>query len=276
MPVRRTLLALAVTIAAPTVFAQTPLAAPQPAAAAPIPVFEVISVKQDKPAQMTQTWTANIKPDGYAAKGITLMYLLMYAYDIRPKYRVIGAPTWSDENRYDIQAKVGDADVAAFQELNFPQRIALVQQVLTERFKLKVHRETKVHPIYSLVVVRQGVLTEAPPRADGVKPFAMRPGRGDRAGQMVVTDFSLPALAANLSGILGRTVIDNTGLNGQYHADLHWTPDRWSSMGSDPAANTQELSIFTALQEQAGLKLVPTEGPVECLVIDHVELPSEN
>ena len=276
MPMRRTLLVLAVALGASTVFAQTPPPAPQPNATGPMPVFDVISVKQDKPAQITKMWTANIQPDGYSAEGITLIYLLMYAYDISPSYRVIGAPSWSDETRYDIRAKVSDADVAAFQKLSFPQRRAMVQQVLTERFKLKFHWETKVHPVYALVVARQGVLTEAPPRADGAKVFTMRPGRGDRAGQMVVTDFNLPTLAANFSGMLGRVVIDNTGLTGQYRADLHWTPDRGSSMGSDPAANAPELSIFTALQEQTGLKLVPTHGPVECLVIDHVELPSEN
>jgi len=271
MPIRRTLLVLGVTIAASTVFAQTPLSAPQPTTTAPVPVFEAISVKHDTAAESTETWTGNIQPDGYAAQGITPMYLLMYAYNVTPNYRVIGAPSWLDENRYDIQAKVGEADLAAFQKLRFSQRRAIVQQVLTERFKLKVHWETRVQPIYSLVVDREGVLTDAPPRADGVKVFAMRPGRGDRAGQMVLTDFSLPALADNLSGMLGQMVIDNTGLTGQYHADLHWI---WDSRVR--GGNASEQSISSALQEQGGLKLVPGEGPVKFLVIDHVELPSEN
>jgi uncharacterized protein (TIGR03435 family) len=196
------------------------------------------------------------------------------AYKIAPNYRIIGAPAWWDENRYDIQAKVGDSDLPAFQKLPYPQRDAMVQQVLTERFKLQVHREVRTLPIYSLVVTRQGVLTEAPTPPDG-KPvgMGMRPGRGDRTGQMVMTDFTTAFLAANFSGMLGRKVVDNTGLTGQYHADLHWTPDRGSGAGSDSAT---DLSIFTALQEQVGLKLVPTKGPVEVLVIDHVELPSEN
>jgi uncharacterized protein (TIGR03435 family) len=76
--------------------------------------------------------------------------------------------------------------------------------------------------------------------------------------------------------MLGRVVVDNTGLTGHYHADLHWTPDRGSSSESNLASDAPELSIFTALQEQVSLKLVPTKGPVEVLVIDHVELPSEN
>jgi uncharacterized protein (TIGR03435 family) len=270
MLIRRTLLVLAVTIAAPTVFAQALLSAPQPTATSLVPIFEAISVKHDTPAESTKLWTGNIHPDGYSAQGITPMFL-MYAYNVAPNYRVIGAPSWWDENHYDIQAKVGEADLAAFQRLSFPQRNAMVQQVLTERFKLKVHWETRVQPIYSLVVDREGVLTDAPPRADGVKVFAMRPGRGDRAGQMVSTDFSLPALADNLSGMLGRMVIDDTGLTGQYHADLHWT---WDSRVR--GGNASEQSISSALQEQGGLKLVPGEGPVKFLVIDHVEFPSED
>ena len=93
---------------------------------------------------------------------------------------------------------------------------------------------------------------------------------------MVFTDFTTAVLAANLSGMLGRMVINDTGLTGRYHADLHWTPDRGMSAGGDPAGAAPELSIFTALPEQLGLKLMPTKGPVEVLVIDHVELPSEN
>ena len=274
MPFRRTALLLAAIVAASPAVAQAPPPPSHATATAPMPSYEVISVKQDKPAQIAQMWSASIQPDGYSAKGITLMYLLMYAYKISPNYRIIGAPGWWDENRYDIQAKVGDSDLPAFQKLPYPQREAMLQQVLTERFMLKVHREVRTQPIYSLAVARQGVLTEAPPPLDG-KPvgMGMRPGRGDRAGQRVMTDFTTASLAANFSGMLGRVVVDNTGLAGQYHADLHWTPDRGPGAGSDSAT---DLSIFTALQEQVGLKLVPTKGPVEVLVIDHVELPSEN
>lgn len=277
MPIRRAVLFLAAIGAAPVAIAQAlPTATQSNPTTAPMPVYEVISVKLDNPDQAPQMW-ASLQPDGYSAKGISLMFLLMYAYKIAPDYRIIGAPAWWNDNRYDIQAKVGDSDLPAFQELPYPQRDAMVQQVLTERFKLKVHRETRIQPIYSLVVARQGVLTEAPPPADG-KPvgMGMMRGRGDRAGQMVFTDFTTAVLARNLSGMLGRMVVDNTGLTGQYHADLHWTPDRGPRAGSNPGVDAEELSIFTALPEQVGLKLVPTKGPVEVLVIDHVELPSEN
>ena len=270
MSVRRTLLLFAAVLVAPTTHAQTPPLAAQPAATS-VPVFEVVSVKQDK---IAVGWRSATPPDGYTANGITLMYLIMDAYGIRPNYRVIGAPSWWDDTRFDIQAKVADADMPALQKLDYHQRASMIQQILTDRFKLKVHRETKIQPIYSLVVIKQDALTAAPPPADG-KPVGMgwRPGRGDRAGQMVATNLTTGWLAAQLSGALGRMVVDNTGLTGTYQADLHYTPD--TPAGSQAGSDTS-LSIFTAVEEQLGLKLVPTKGPVECLVIDHVEMPSEN
>jgi len=272
MPLCRMFLLLTAVLIAPIAQAQTPPPGDQPGAAV-LPAFEVVSVNQNKTAQ---SWSVSTPPDGYNATGATLMTLILNAYDIRPNYRVIGAPSWWDDRRFDIQAKVSDADIPTLQKLNYRQRAPMVQQILTDRFKLKVHREVKILPIYSLVVVKQGVLTEAPPPTDG-KPVALglRPGRGARAGQLVATNLTTAWLAAQLSGIMGRMVVDNTGLTGTYSADLHWTPDN-QIMANSQAKSDTSLSIFTAVEEQLGLKLVPTKGPVECLVIDHVEMPSEN
>jgi len=92
---------------------------------------------------------------------------------------------------------------------------------------------------------------------------------------LVATKLTTVWLAAQLSSTMGRMVVDNTGLTGTYSADLHWTPDN-QLMASGQAESDTSLSIFTAVEEQLGLKLIPTKGPVECLVIDHVEMPSEN
>lgn len=268
MLLRRTLLLLTAALFAQTAHAQTP----PPVDSTPIPNFEVVSVRQDKSAL---GWSVSTPPDGYTAKGITLMHLLMGAYNIMPNYRIIGPPAWWDDTRSDIQAKVSDSDIPRLQKVDFRQRVAMVQQILADRFKLRVHREARTQPIYSLVVVKQGVLTEVPAPADGM-PVAMgwRRGRGDRAGQMVATNLDTRWLAAELSGILGRMVVDNTGLTGTYRADLHYTPDPPAPNGQPDSDNS--LSIFTAVEEQLGFKLVPTKGSVECLIIDHVELPSEN
>jgi len=267
MAIRRTLL-FAVVFAAPVALAQTPPAQP---AAPSVPAFEVISVRQDK---TSLGWSSSTPPDGYTAKGIALMFLIEDAYNIRPNYRIIGAPNWWQDTKFDIQAKVADADIPALQKLDYHQRASMLQQILTDSFKLKVHREVNIQPTYSLVVVKQGVLIEAPPSVDGM-PVGMgwRPGRGTRAGQMVATNLTTTWLANDLSGALGRMVVDNTGLSATYHADLHYTPDNKSTTSGE---SDTPLSIFTAVEEQLGLKLVPTKGPVECLVIDHVELPSEN
>ena len=113
MPICRAVLLLAAIGAAPIAIAQALLTAAQSnPTTAPMPGYEVISVKLDNPDRAPQMW-ASLQPDGYSAKGISLIFLLMYAYKITPDYRIIGAPAWWNDNRYDIQAKVGDADLPA-------------------------------------------------------------------------------------------------------------------------------------------------------------------
>jgi len=273
MPIRRTALLLVALIAAPITLAQTSQPTSQPAIAPP-PKFDVISVKLNKAAQ---GWRESATADGYSAKGITLKTLLMEAYGIRPDYRIVGAPGWSNDNRYDIEAKVDDSDVAALQKMDRTQRFAMLQQILTERFNLKAHREDRIQPIYSLVVVKQGRLVESLPSADGKNS-----GGGitrDRSGQFTLkaSNYSMASLAAQLRGTVSRMVVDNTGLTGGYDVKLDWTPDdSVPTSASAKASVSSAPSIFTALEEQLGLKLVPTKGPVEVLVVDHVDTPSEN
>jgi uncharacterized protein (TIGR03435 family) len=236
-------------------------------ASAEIPTFEVISIRQDKTAP---GWRESITADGYSAHGITLKLLLMEAYGIRPDYRIIGAPGWSDKDRYDVEAKVADSDVAALQKLDAVRRSSMLQKILTDRFKLQAHRENRPQPIYSLIVVKKALLAETRPSPE--KPALITRGR---PGQFTATNLPISQLVAQLSGIMSRMVIDNTGLTGRYEIKLDWTPDDVTA-SSSPPPGASAPSIFTALQEQLGLKLVPTTGPVEVLVVDHVELPSEN
>jgi uncharacterized protein (TIGR03435 family) len=157
--------------------------------------------------------------------------------------------------------------------------------LLTDRFKLKVHRITKELPVYELVVAKND------PKLQPTKEAHDSRNRGMhiRDGRMTATALSMESLAANLSGQTSRVVIDKTGLTGHYDFTLNWTPDQ---RRSDPLASGESSpgprgnsvddggangpSIFTALQEQLGLKLVPQKGPVEILVIDHIEKPSPN
>jgi uncharacterized protein (TIGR03435 family) len=267
------LLTLTATLIAPIAQPQTPLPAPNPPAP-PSLTFEVISIKQNKTPQGYREVTIH---DGYSAVSLPFTVLLYKAYGIPTAYyHTIGAPSWSDNTFYDIQAKVAEADIPAFEKLDYSQRMAMLQQILTDRFKVKIHWETRTEPVFSLVVVKPGVLTETSPSDD--KPTEKMGGSrgygtGALAGQMVARVHTMPWLARVLSGTDGRMVIDNTGLTGHYTADLHWTANPTPSPNSDPDGS---ISLYTALQEQLGLKLVPAKGPVQCLVVDHVELPSEN
>ena len=182
--------------------------------------------------------------------------------------------------RFDINAKIVDMDAGKLKKLTLEERRAMLQQLLENRFHLKVHRQTEVLPLYEMVVAKGG------PKITPVEPVGPDPDadknkkvKGMDRGNMSVSDkqlitheASLDRLALSLSSKLGRTVVDKTGLTGKYDLSLTWSPDDGSTAESDSSAP----SLFTALQEQLGLRLQPAKGPVETLVVDHIEMPSEN
>ncbi|HEX3374198.1 MAG TPA: TIGR03435 family protein [Edaphobacter sp.] len=255
-----------------------------------VPAFDVVSVKPNK----SESGMIRImgKPDGYAASNVSLKMLIQNAYGIREDL-ISGAPSWADSARFDIDAKVAGSDVEALKKLTPEQRRLILQPLLADRFKLKIHTETKQLPVYELVLAKGGSkLKEATPGdtyangfkgPDGIgRGGMMRVGRGQLTAQAVPTT----GLANMLSQQLHRTVLDKTGLTGKYDLELNWTPDQGSDPmfkgpdggqhSSDAAPDSSGPSIFTAVQEQLGLKLQSAKGPVETLVIDHVEMPSEN
>jgi uncharacterized protein (TIGR03435 family) len=254
-----------------------------------VPAFDVVSIKQDKSdSHMIRVRTNS---DGYSATNISLKMLLQTAYGIRQDL-ISGVPGWADSARYDIDAKVAGSDVDALKKLSPEQRRAMLKPVLEERFKLKVHTETKELPVYELVVAKGGSkLKEATPGdtyANGIKgpdgtghAGMMRVGRGELTGQAL----PIASLVNMLAQQLQRTVIDKTGLTGNYDFGLQWTEENSDPMfkgpdggppRTEPAPDASGPSIFTALQEQLGLKLQSTKGPVETLVVDSVAMPSEN
>jgi uncharacterized protein (TIGR03435 family) len=142
----------------------------------------------------------------------------------------------------------------------------MLQSLLADRFQLRVHYESRIQPIYELVLAKGGFKLKPLP-ADHE-----RGGMSGRPGEMILHGMSIADLARSLSmsNEAGRAVVDKTGLTGNYEIDLKWTPD--DQQGTPDAGST----LFTALEEQLGLKLEPAKGPVDTLVIDHVEKPSEN
>jgi len=154
----------------------------------------------------------------------------------------------------------------------------MIQAMLADRFKLLAHHEIREQPVYELVIAKNGPkLQEAKP-AEGSDPGGTVESR---AGQIAAKNVVVSQLVTRLTQTLGRTVVDKTeGLKGKYDFMLIWAPDE---AGSSPSSASSSAppdptgpSIFTAIQEQLGLKLEPAKGPVDCLVIDHLEQPSEN
>ncbi|MGA8593909.1 MAG: M56 and DUF3738 domain-containing protein [Bryobacteraceae bacterium] len=254
------------------------------------PTFDVASIK---PSDSSNPFMSiRDTPGGrYTANGISVKLLIQNAYNVHD-FQISGGPNWINSAKYDIVAKADETSDENAAKLTEDQRDAFrerqrlrLQSLLEERFQLKFHSSTKELPIYALVVAKDGPkIQEAKDGPDKNKGSMMM-----RPGQLTARGLSMFYLAANLSNQVGRVVLDKTGLSGLYDFTLQWTPDR-SQMGSfgggpgpgqegsrmPPPPDPDGPSIFTALQEQLGLKLEPQEGPVEIFVIDHVEKPSEN
>jgi uncharacterized protein (TIGR03435 family) len=255
-----------------------------------LPGFEVASVKPDKSGLGPRIL---LTADGLTATKVTVKFLIKEAYGVEDD-EISGAPNWLDSETYDVDAKVSSADLAALEKLDERQRMHMLQPLLAERFQLKVRRQTKEIPVYALVIAKNGPkLHQAKPGdtyPDGIKgpdgkpggrPGMMTWGRGRLIAQGIPIASLLPPLTQQLE----RTVLDKTGLKGTYDITLLWTPEDQAPMpngaegnrqGSGPAADSSGASIFTAIQEQLGLKLESQKGQVEGLVIENVERPSEN
>jgi uncharacterized protein (TIGR03435 family) len=189
--------------------------------------------------------------------------LITYAYDIKD-YELIGEPRWADIDRYDIAARAQDG-VSLTRDAGRPMMRAL----LADRFHLKAHTETKEMAVYALVVASGGPkFRPSPPGAEKLLTLQSK-GTGS---VMIVTGGDMAQLVGQFSKInrVDRPVIDKTGLTGTYDYKLEWGDE--TSAGADPGA----LSVFTAFQEQLGLKLQPTKAPVQVLIVDHAEKPSDN
>ena len=245
-----------------------------------LPEYDVTSVKKNKSNDgMMRVMNT---PDGFSSTNISLKTLIANAYDIRQDL-ISGGSGWVDSTGFDVEAKVAGTDVETFKKLSPRQRNALLQALLADRFKLKLHHETKVLPMYDMVVAKGGLKLKPlapmqPPAADATKDRDPASHRGMMTmgpGMLKGQGLTVTALANNLSYVVHSTVVDKTGLTGDYDFDLKWTPEDAGPPTDDGSAESS-ASIFTAVQEQLGLKLQATKGPTDTLVIDHAELPSEN
>jgi uncharacterized protein (TIGR03435 family) len=225
---------------------------------------------------------------------LALRRLILNAYGVQD-YQLLGDPPWLASEHYDIQATA--AGNTSVQQMEGP----MLQVLLEERFKLTLHRETRQLPVYNLAVAKGGAKLQTskegsctPYLEDSPPPPASVPGEPNRnfCGLHLTVNglnravdgkgVAMAAFAANLSrnytSDLGRTVIERTGLTGTFDVHLTWSLDPLTGPAG-PAGSPPDLaepSLFTALQEQLGLRLESAKGPVEVLVIDHIEKPSDN
>lgn len=238
------------------------------------PVFDVAAIHAhiSEPHEHNSIWSSPL--DGhFRAENVSVVMLIHWAYEM-PETRILDAPGWAGSTYFNIDAT---ADPAVDQRLHNltadagrKQKEMMVQAMLADRFKLVTHTETRELPIYELVVAKGGARL-GDPKYSGTT-FNYSRGRIEVDGSN-----SVAFLAEELSKETGRDVVDKTGITGRYDLKLQWTPDDATApqlLNGVPVDSGPTL--FTALEEQLGLKLVPTKGPVQVLVIDHVAMPSAN
>ena len=282
----------------------------QSASSVPLPSFDVASIKPNNSGERRVMFDNT--QGMFRAVNVTPKILIEFAYNIKDS-QLSGGPGWITSDHYDVEAKAEDAGQSTqpptpeLVDQRAQRRRLMLQSLLADRFKLTITRETKDLPIYALVVTKDGPKfhqsppmpsdTAATPPGPPDPPAPGQPlrGRGTRfmmgRGQLNMNDAPMSAFTDALARQLGRNVVDKTGLKGNYDLALQWTPDEGQngqffggtggpdgrlSGDSAPPPDASGPSIFTALQEQLGLKLESEKGPVETLVIRSIEKPSEN
>lgn len=224
--------------------------------------FEVATIKPAAPSPDGHTHINYPPDDRFSAINITLLALMQWAYDV-PQKQILDGPSWLSTTRFDIEAKVDPGEIKALnsQQITDLKR-HMLQALFAERFHLKLHQETRTLPAYDLVLAKGGAKLQ-PSQSKG-KSIGF--GNSHFNGEGLTTE----QIAEELSHIAGRVVVDRTKLADRYDFKLQWTPD------DAPVTDNSAPSLFTAIQEQLGLKLEPAKEPVPVLVIDSIDFPTPN
>jgi uncharacterized protein (TIGR03435 family) len=269
------------------------------------PAFEVstvrVSTERSDGVMMRMQWG----PDSCQIDNLSLRTIIHQAYGAASDDQIVGGPGSLMDGHFDINAKAEANDAEQMKKMTRDDRNResrlMLQSLLADRFHLKVHIDTKEMPVYALVATKGGpkVKASAPPQDDGAPPpntaltpdqMPKTPPRGgmrfsmsSTKAEVNATDGTMAQLAnilTSLQDTAGRVVIDRTGLTGKYDWKLTWAPTRMNGapLKEDNGTETQgdAPGLFTALEEQLGLKLEPQKGPVQVVVVDHVEAPSAN
>jgi bla regulator protein blaR1 len=300
-PMRMALLAAAVALALmlPVVsgLLHTAGVQAQEDAAAAMPEFEVATIKPSKAGNNERSLM--MSPGKFTMVGMPIDEVIRFAYDLKSDEQLAGGPGWIHSDKFDIEAKESEAEVQMLEKLPRGQGALqvrlMVRSLLADRFNLKISHDSKELPVYALLVAKNGpkmTVAEAPsPNPPGeIKPGdpphknAMSgiriSGRGQVEGINTPTDVLADVLSRQQE-LGNRLVLDKTGLAGHYNWKLNWTPsDAQPPVGADGApgspADTSAPSLFTAVQEQLGLKLEPQKAPIDVVVVDHIDPPTAN
>jgi uncharacterized protein (TIGR03435 family) len=253
-----------------------------------LPSFEVASIK---PSPADGRESLSNQPGRFLANNVTLKMLIGFAYRLRP-YELVGGPSWINDDKWTIEARADGADAS-------PETTALrLQSLIQARFALRTHRETRDLPVYVLTVDKggsklkvaappseqspgaAGPLPRPPVRPDGTLPADFMPVPGRTVvgpGLILSSAVNMAEIVRVLTGQVGRPIVDKTNLSGYYNVRLQFAPDTAANaLSAVTAAPDPQSSIFTAVQEQLGLRLESGKAPFEIMVIDSAERPTAN
>jgi uncharacterized protein (TIGR03435 family) len=253
----------------------TPQAATQ--AGTPLPSYDVVSIKPVKGEPSAGGYGDCV--DGFWMRGLVLKALISEAFDVRDD-QISGGPGWISSMAFDIEAKLDPQTAAALQKLpkqqQEVQRRLMLQSLLADRFRLQVHRATELRTTYELVLAKNGLKMKennAPTDMEWHKwQEGVRPSTDWSYADGRISGHAEPMsmLTQQLGNATGSVVADKTGLTGRYDVLLHWDPS------DPPAQDSTEPSLFTAVEEELGLRLKPTKTEFQKVIIDHIEMPSPN
>jgi uncharacterized protein (TIGR03435 family) len=248
------------------------------AAQQPAPKFEFVSIREvprNAPPTLRDANFSAIRLGGqYIDSRTGLLFMVMFAYDVRNSWKLEGLPKWAEGTSYSVSAKPAGGFPFLPPSENREQVRLMLRAMLADRFHLQIHSESRQKPGLKLEVDKGGfkfkeVDAPVPPATEGPVGLAM----GDSGGRMIGRKSTVAGIAASLSTLLHLPVIDETGLKGYYDFDVKWAsleaaPDSLGAAGN--------ALVISALKDQFGLRVTSATGPVEYWIIDHVEPPTEN
>lgn len=255
-------------------------------ARAQAPTFEVASIRPNKSGPAAPT-NAGMQPNGINFVNLPLRAIIQFAFGVNQPSKLAAIPDWAVTERFDISARAAGT-------VSADERRLMMQAMLADRFKLVTHREKREVSVFIITPVRsdgkpgpnlieskgcvqQAAVARGEAQADAKTPICGMKGGGN--GRVIFVGIPMQTFTSAIGVLLGRTVIDKTGLTGTYDIDFTFTPEQQIVGRSDaptPVADSSGPSIYTALREQLGLRLESQKDQEEILVIDHIERPSEN